>query len=131
MNTDMTRHYTPDPEIGLFGGRWIPTGRGTVRWVQERTPVAVQKVDRRRSPRVLDCQICFTTFTGANAQARYCSDECRAMARKITRSKSDKARKPKRNCMDCGGPVFDRGRTARRCRSCAIANRDAEGKWAA
>lgn len=70
----MTPFYTPDPEIGLFGGRWVldPVAR-VVRWVQEREP----------SPMTPDlCAVCDVAFQRTNNRQRYCSEPCYKEARR-------------------------------------------------
>lgn len=65
----MVEHYTPDPEIGLFGGRWLidPVTR-VLRWSQEREPVQIN---------VASCPECGDDFTRIDSRRRYCSDSCR------------------------------------------------------
>jgi hypothetical protein len=75
----MLKAYTPDPEIGLFGGRWVPTGTGTVRWQQERQPTPPRK---RPIVVAATCVACHQEYGRTSVRQKYCSDSCRFKARR-------------------------------------------------
>jgi hypothetical protein len=127
----MLKAYTPDPEIGLFGGRWVPNGRGTVVWQQERQP-APKPVEPKSVKKAVLCRHCLQPFERTRNRIGYCSDECKAEGRiDQQRSYDASKRKGKRaseKCTDCGSAVYAR---SKRCKPCSLEVRGDEGRWAA
>jgi len=120
-NRDMTQHYTPDPEIGLFGGRWMldPTTR-VVRWVQEREPSQMPA-----EPLLPLCKRCQAPFD--RPPFHYCSDECSKAERADAKRRSQTKRgRKKGKCVHCGGATSAVNK--QQCKPCALSFR-ADGKW--
>jgi hypothetical protein len=118
---DMAAHYTPDPEIGLFGGRWAyDPATHVLRWVQERQPAPMPA-----EPVLPLCKWCSEPFD--RAPFHYCSDECYKAGRNACKRRSiTKRGRAKGKCQDCGGATSATDKT--RCKPCALSYRS-DGKW--
>jgi len=123
---DILEYYTPDPDIGLFGGRWVPNGKGTLDWVQEREPAPLpQRQEPVERPTTRLCKHCENEFTFSKHRQKYCSDECKHEGGKARHRNYMRA---SRSCESCGGAC---DRKAKRCKVCANADRRPDGTWAA
>lgn len=122
MASDMILFYTPDPNVGLFGGRWLPDKRGVLRWHQQRDPKALDEVEI--GDRYAFCGTCGTEFAVSTASVRYCSDRCREIGYKARKNRSVRSRK--KPCPHCGKPM---DRKASRCQACWVQARMPDGKW--
>jgi hypothetical protein len=129
-NSDLHAYYTPDPEIGLFGGRWVldPVTR-VQRWVQEREP---KPMPSGPFPKVVRCGWCESDFIRTRSLVSYCSESCRYEARKKSHREFEATRRrASKRCTDCGTQITNRNAGPQRCKSCSLSRRDSEGKWAA